>query len=581
LELDIDPGGGDRSRVTLQLSQVRGVNFVIDGEACVGCLACARVCPTNAIAVAPDASWVRVMDEACIRCGLCVPECPHGAVEVAGELGYAVAAAAEGTAALILDTECAAHFYPATPEQVVNACYGSGFRVVTRGVIGDELVAMEYLRLWRTETWGTMIRSTDPVVVDTIRTEYPELVPYLAPVATPAVAEARYLRSIHPDGIKTVYAGLSSVGATEVDATITFRDLEELFKVRGVNLHSQPLVFTRVPQERRRHLSVAGGMPMVLLEEAKHSSRRFQKVRGLAALPAISRAVTVDRLDLGFVDILSYEGALDHPLSGPREQLYWRRAVVQSTEPPRSRSPVVEPGVVASVGAVFDIRPRRIAADPGAVEQVMAAIGLGPNGRPWDCRACGYNSCREFSEAAALGRASLKQCSPYQERQAGEAQRAAATDMLTGLATFRVLRDRLTHEVERSKRSGDRFTVLFLDLDRLKEVNDRFGHEAGNEVLKAVAHEIRAAVRASDLAARYGGDEFVVILTRTDLSGAERVAEALRTGVELVGSKLGVQVTVSIGIAEYDPDRPASGDLLVNADRALYRAKAAGRNTVV
>jgi diguanylate cyclase (GGDEF)-like protein len=560
------------------------VNFVIDAESCVGCLACARVCPTNAIAVAPDASWVRVLDEACIRCGLCVPECPHGAVEVAGELGHAVAIAAEGTGALILGTESAAHFYPATPEQVVNACYAAGFRVVSRGVIGDELVAMEYLRLWRTETWGTMIRSTDPVVVDTVRAEYPELVPYLAPVATPAIAEARYLRSAHPDGLHIVYAGLSpSVGAAEVDATITFADLAELFRVRGVNLHSQPLVFTRVPQERRRHVSVAGGLPIALLEEAKHSSRRFQKIRGLDNLRAISRAITVDRIELGFVDLLSFEGALDHPLSGPRDQLYWRRALVQSTEPPRSRVPVVEPGLVASVGAVFDIRPRRHSPDPGAVEQVLAAIGLGPNGRPWDCRACGYDSCREFAQASALGRASLRQCSPYQERQAEEAQRAAATDLLTGLATFRVLRDRMTHEVERSKRSGDRFTVLFLDLDRLKEINDRYGHESGNEVLKAVAQEIRSVVRASDLAARYGGDEFVVILTRTDMGGAERVAEALRTGVENVGQRLGYPsgtVTVSVGIAEYDPDRPSTGDLLVNADRALYRAKAMGRNTV-
>jgi len=560
------------------------VNFVIDGEACVACLACARVCPTNAIAVAPDATWVRVMDEACIRCGLCVPECPHDAVLVAGEVGHAVAIAAEGTGALILGTECAAHFFPATPEQVVNACYAAGFRIVSRGVIGDELVAMEYLKLWRSENWGTLIRSTDPVVVETVRSEYPELIPYLAPVATPAVAEARYLRSAHPDSLKIVHAGFApTCGPTEIDASITFAELGELFRARGVNLHSQPLVFTRMPQERRRHVSVAGGLPIQILEEAKYTNRRFHKVRGLAALKALSRAVTVDRLDLGLVDVLSYEGVLDHPLSGPREELYWRRAVVQSTEPPRSRVPVVEPGLIASVGAVFDIRPRRAQADAEAVEQVMAAIGLGPNGRPWDCRACGFASCREFAEAAALGRASLRQCTPYQERQAAEAQKAAATDVLTGLATFRVLRDRLSHEVERSKRSGDRFTVLFIDLDRLKQINDKYGHEAGNEVLKAVAHEVRAAVRASDLAARYGGDEFVVILTRTDQIGAERVAEALRNGIEGVGRRLGHPdgtVTVSIGIAEYDPDRPSSGDLLVNADRALYRAKAAGRNTV-
>jgi len=561
------------------------LNFVIDGDACVACLACARVCPTNAIAVAPDASMVRVLDESCIRCGLCVPECPHDAVLVSGELGRAVAIAAEGTGILILGTESAAHFYPVTPEQVVNACYAAGFRVVSRGVIGDELVAAEYLRLWRDGSWGTLIRSTDPVVVDAIRTRYPELVPFLAPVATPAVAEARYLRSLYDAGVKVVYAGLAAAAsAEEIDAWVTFEDLGELLRVRGVTVAAQPTVFTRLPQERRRHISTAGGLPLALLQELRQSSKRFQKVRGLGALRALARAVAVDGLDLGFVDILSYEGALDHPLSGPREELYWRRSVVESSEPPRSLAPVVEAGVAASVGAVFQIKPRRPSPDAAAVQHVLKAIGLGPNGRPWDCRACGYSTCREFAEASALGQASLRQCTPYQERRAEESQREAATDLLTGLATFRVLRDRLTQEVERSKRSGERFTVLFLDLDRLKEINDRYGHEAGNDVLRSVAQEIRSAVRASDLAARYGGDEFVIILTRTERNGAERVAEVLRQGIEGVGRRLGYppgEVTVSAGISEFDPTHPTSGDLLVNADRALYKAKAAGRNTVV
>ena len=561
------------------------MNFVIDSDACVACLACVRVCPTDAIAVAPDASMVRVIDEACIRCGLCVPECPHDAVQVSGELGRAVAIAAEGTGILILGTESAAHFYPQQPEQVVNACYAAGFRVVSRGVIGDELVANEYLKLWRSGQYGTLIRSSDPVVVDAIRSGFPELVPYLAPIATPPVAEARYLRSLYGDGVKIVYAGLaSSPGAPELDAWVTFGDLAELLKLRGVTSAAQPTVFARLPQERRRHVSAAGGMPLQLLEELRQTSKRYQKLRGLGALPALARAVVVDKLELGFVDILAADGALDHPLSGPPEELYWRRSVVQSSEPPRSLAPVIEPGIVASVGAVFDIKPRRQGADAAAVQQVLKTIGLGPNGRPWDCGACGYSTCRAFAEAAALGRASMKQCAPYQERRAEESQREAATDLLTGLATFRVLRDRLTQEVERSKRSGEKFTVLFMDLDRLKEINDAYGHEAGNEVLKAVAQEIRAAVRASDLAARYGGDEFVVILTRTELNGGERVAEALREGIENVGRRLGYPlgaVTVSVGIAEYDPAHPASGDLLVNADRALYRAKASGRNTVV
>jgi diguanylate cyclase (GGDEF)-like protein len=256
---------------------------------------------------------------------------------------------------------------------------------------------------------------------------------------------------------------------------------------------------------------------------------------------------------------------------------------VESTEPPRSRFPVVDATVVASYGATFALHPRRVSANPEDVAEILARIGTGPNGRPWDCQACGFPTCRRFAEVAAAGRATLRQCTPYQARLAEEAQKESAIDLLTGLATYRVLKDRLTHEVERSKRSLDGFAILFIDLDHFKQVNDQFGHEAGNEVLRAVSQEVRNAVRASDLAARYGGDEFVVILTRTDLSGANRVAEAIRAGIEGIGRRLGYPaglVTASIGVAEYDVRRPTEGDLLVVADRALYQAKAAGRNAV-
>jgi diguanylate cyclase (GGDEF)-like protein len=561
------------------------LNFVIDAEQCVACLACVRVCPTDAIAVAGDEPLsLQVVDEACIRCGQCLPACPHGAVKVSGEIGKALAIASQGDGILILSPESVAHFYPATPEQLINACYAAGFRAVTRGVIGDELVAAEYLKLWEEEPWGTLIRSTDPVVVETVRGQYPELVPYLAPVTMPPVAEARYLRAQYGHGLKVVYAGICPpMASTDLDAGITFGDLEQIFRIRNVSVPMMPVFFERVPEEKRRHLSAAGGLPLALLEEARYSSRRFRKIRGLDALRAVARAVTVDRLDLGFVDILSTEGMLDHPLSGPREELYWRRELLAAVESPRSRIPVVDSAVVASVGATFAIKARRIPPDPEVVAGILEQIGRGPNGRPWDCRACGFETCAGFAEAAAVGRASMRQCAPYQERRAEEAHRAAAVDTMTGLSTYRVLRDRLAFEVERSKRSQESFAVLFLDLDRFKEVNDQYGHEAGNEILKAVAGEIRNAVRASDVAARYGGDEFVVILTRTDLQGGARVAEALRAGIEGVGRRLGYPaglVTVSIGLAEFEPRQPSESDLLVSADRALYRAKAAGRNAV-
>ncbi len=549
---------------------------------CVACLACVRVCPTGAIEV--QEPLVRIEDEACIRCGLCVPACPHDAIEVTGELGRAMAVVARGGGVLILTPEAAAHFYPATPEQVINACYAAGFRMVNRGIVGDELVAAEYLKLWRDDSWGTLIRSTDPVVVDTIRRDVPELVPYLAPVTLPAVAEARYLRAQVGETLEIVYAGVCPpAGRPELDAAITFRDLDQLFRLRGVSPETQPDFFVRVPSERRRHLSTAGGLPIAMLEEVPYASKRFRKVRGLKELKAIARAVVVDRIDLGFIDILSHEGWLDHPLSGPREELFWRRSVVASTEPARSRFPVVDSSVVASYGATFQIEPRLVQADPTRVEEILDSIGEGPNGKPWDCRACGFESCAAFASAAAMGRASLRQCPPHQARRVAEAERDSAVDALTGLAAYRVMHDRMTYEIERSKRSLEGFAVLFIDLDYFKQVNDQFGHEAGNQVLRAVAVEIHHAIRASDLAARYGGDEFVVILTRTDFAGANRVAEAIRAGIEGVGRRLGYPVglvTASIGVAEYDVRRPHEGDLLVHADRALYQAKSAGRNAV-
>jgi ferredoxin len=131
---------------------------------------------------------VSIVDESCIRCGVCLPACPHDAIDAVGNLQAAESVLGQPGTVLILGTEAAAHFYPATPEQVINACYAAGFQAVSRGVLGDELVAAEYMRLWEEEKRGTMIRSTDPVVVGAICMDYPDLIPWLAPVTTPVAA---------------------------------------------------------------------------------------------------------------------------------------------------------------------------------------------------------------------------------------------------------------------------------------------------------------------------------------------------------------------------------------------------------
>jgi len=560
------------------------VDYRIEPDLCVACLACVRICPSDAVAV--SAEHVSIVDEACTRCGVCLPTCPHEAIRATGNLDRALELVAGGHAVLILSVEAVAHFWPATQEQVVNACYAAGFPIVQRGVIGDELVAEEYLRLWEDKDWGTLIRSTDPVIVDLIRDRYPELVPYLAPVANPVAAEARYLRALHGKDAPIIYAGVSDgAGRGEADVALTFDDLERLFVRRGVRLHEQATFFSRIPEERRRHFSAAGGLPLELLVSERQASRRFRKVRGVAGLEAIAQAVAVDRIDLGFVDILPYEGCLDHPLMGSKDGLFKRRQIVQASEPPRAPEPVVDRAVARRVqlGAVFPLEQREAHPHSDAVDGILAEIGLAPNGRAWDCGACGFSTCRGFAQAAVHGRASLAACPPYLGRRAAEAQQKAAIDALTGLGTLRLLRDRLANELARSRRSGEPFAVLFLDVDNFKQVNDGFGHEAGNLVLKGTASELLEVVRSTDFAARYGGDEFVVLLVRTGRDGARLVAEKVRSRVEELGKSLGMPpklVTVSIGVATFAPEVDLHEDVLVAADRALYRAKAGGRNRV-
>jgi diguanylate cyclase (GGDEF)-like protein len=560
------------------------VDFKIDPELCVACLACVRVCPSDAVAVDEQRVWI--VDEACTRAGLCYPACPHEAIVAVGDATRALEYTLRHKAVLILSVESAAYFYPSTPEQVVNACYAAGFGVVHRGVLGDELVAKQYLDLWAEEEWGTtgtVIRSTCPVIVETIKNQYPELIPYLAPVATPIEAEARFLKALYGGDTPIVYAGVClTEGGDDVAAAITLAELEGIFKKRGVRVADQPLFFSRIPEERRRYWSTAGGMPLELLKEERQSSRRFRKVRGLGALEGIARAVGVDRIDLGFVDILPCEGCLDHPLLGPKEELFRRRAIVGATEPPRAPAPVLAEGIEIEVGSAFEIEASAAGPTITAVEEILDQIGLAPNGRTWDSGACGYATCQEFAAAAAQGRTTLKSCPRYLERQATVAQQQAAVDALTGLASFRVLRDRLANEVARCHRSGDHFAVLFLDLDNFKQVNDRFGHEAGNVVLRETARRCSAHIRSTDVAGRYGGDEFVVVLVGTGEEGGRAVAEKVRAAVEEVGLGMSYpagMVTASIGVAEYRPDNKDE-DVLVAADRALYRAKAAGRNRV-
>jgi two-component system, cell cycle response regulator len=164
-----------------------------------------------------------------------------------------------------------------------------------------------------------------------------------------------------------------------------------------------------------------------------------------------------------------------------------------------------------------------------------------------------------------------------------EAVRLSLTDGMTGLWNRRNFDLRLESELSRAIRFSEPFAVVFVELDQMKSVNDRYGHQAGDTVLIELARRLTEAVREVDVVARWGGDEFTLLLPKTGLAGALRLAEKIRAAVANGPFRIdagSLDITISVGVAAY-PEHGSSGkDLVAAADAAMYQAKARGRNRV-
>ena len=161
-------------------------------------------------------------------------------------------------------------------------------------------------------------------------------------------------------------------------------------------------------------------------------------------------------------------------------------------------------------------------------------------------------------------------------------QRQASTDGLTGLVNHRTFYEILEKELWRSKRYGGRISLIMVDVDNLKKVNDTHGHRACDRVISEVSRRIKGCIRQIDIAARYGGDEFAVILPNTVLSDAKIVADRMLAAVAgrpTTWNKEDIPLSISVGLGEYDADTNPE-DVTSKSDEALYRAKQAGKNTV-
>ena len=167
-------------------------------------------------------------------------------------------------------------------------------------------------------------------------------------------------------------------------------------------------------------------------------------------------------------------------------------------------------------------------------------------------------------------------------------ERLATTDPLTGIGNRRRMTEQINSELERARRFRHPLTLLMVDIDHFKQINDRHGHEAGDRAIIEVSKALASGVRSIDMASRFGGEEFVLLMPETDMEVAGRAAERLRADVaelDIVDDDgAPIELTISIGVAMADPEGAAPdsmSSLLIRADKALYRAKHEGRNRVM